>query len=58
MPSATGWRGPSANGSDYLCYVLYLGYVGDDENNSPYRGVRPVVSIPKSDSLMTALGLN
>ena len=58
MPMATGWRGPSAINFNSVCIAGYDSVVGNGGYNDSRIGVRPVVSIPKSASVMTALGLN
>ena len=53
----TGWRGFSACGSDYVCFAYSYGYANYGYYNVAGFAVRPVVSIPKSEVVKTALGI-
>ena len=44
----TGWRGPSAYDSGYVCRVYYDGNVNFSGYNGARCAARPVVSIPRS----------
>ena len=44
----TGWRGPSASNSNYVCSVSYDGYVNGGNYSNTDSSARPVVSIPRS----------
>ena len=54
--TATGWRGPSAYDSSYVCGVYYSGYVGYSSYDSACYAARPVVSIPRSEVNITVTG--
>ena len=53
----TGWRGPSAGNSNHVCLAYYDGYASSYNYNYADYAVRPVVSIPKSEVVKTALGI-
>ena len=53
----TGWRGFSARGSSSVCNAHYYGDAGCYNYNIARYAVRPVVSIPKSNIIKTALGI-
>ena len=53
----TGWRGPSASNSNSVCNANCDGIASNSYYNRAYFAVRPVVSIPKSEVVKTALGI-
>ena len=54
---AIGWHGYSAGGSNRVCTARYDGRLYRDISISKSYGIRPVVSIPRSDIIKTLLGI-